>query len=334
VKVENASHRPVRGRDRRTIESRADIGAAESARPRAIFVGFNALGDTLCTTPTIRAYRRRNPSAHITYIVQSTAFTRVLDGNPDIDVLLYSEFLSRHGMSRFSLEWVYQQPLDFTRAATLYHFDMNQVCTTKEAFEEHIAKGLSNLLQIPIDSVRPVVHVSAEERAVAATVAKRPYAVLSIHSNANPRRANGGGRVKDWPLERYEALSLHLRRQGIEDVIAVGSEFDERHSSPLWRNFYGLPIKVVAALLQDAALVVTLENGIGHLAHGVDAPMVMIYSNIVPLGWANPVEANRCKVLYDDPTRITVDAVIAAAETVMRRSRRRGTADPAVRVSR
>jgi ADP-heptose:LPS heptosyltransferase len=329
--VGNTGHRAVRSRGKRPIDPRANLAMVEPARQRAIFVGFNALGDTLCTTPTIRAYRRMHPNAHITYIVQSAAFTRVLDGNPDIDVLLYSEFLSRYGMSRFSLEWVYQQPLDFTRAATLYHFDMNQVCTTKEAFEEHIAKGLSNLLQIPIEGVRPVVHVSAEERAVAATLAKRPYAVFSMHSNANPPWANGGGRVKDWPLERFEALCLHLRQEGIEDVIAVGSEFDERRLNPHWRNLYGLPIKVVAALLQDAALVVTLENGIGHLAHGVDAPTVMIYSNIVPLGWANPVGANQCKVLYDDPRRITVDAVIAAAETVMRRSPHRRRAD---RVSR
>jgi ADP-heptose:LPS heptosyltransferase len=322
VGVEDAGHRAVRRRrTQRAVESPADLEALESGRPRAIFVGFNALGDTLCTTPTIRAYRRMHPSAHIAYIVQSAAFTRVLDGNPDVDVLLYSEFLSRHGMSRFSVEWVYQQPLDFTRAATLYLFDMNQVCTTKEAFEEHIAKGLSNLVRIPIDRVRPVVHVSAEERAVAATMAKRPYAVLSMHSNANPPRTGGNGRVKDWPLDRFEAVCRHLRRQGVADVVAVGSEFDERRPSPLWRSLHGLPIKVVAALLQDAALVVTLENGIGHLAHAVDAPMVMIYSNIVPLGWANPVEATRCEVLYDDPRRITVAAVIAAAETVLHRSR-------------
>ena len=85
--------------------------------------------------------------------------------------------------------------------------------------------------------------------------------------------------------------------RGIEDIVAIGSEFDDRRPSPWWRNLHGLPIKVVAALLHDATLVVTLENGIGHLAHGVDAPIVMIYSNIVPLGWANPVEANRCQVL-------------------------------------
>lgn len=294
--------------------------------PRAIFIGFNALGDTLCTTPTIRAYRRLHPDAHITYIAQSAGFTRVLDGNPDIDLLLYSEHLSRYGMSRFSIEWLCQQPLDFTRPATLYHFDMNQVCTTWEAFEEHIAIGLSKLVQIPIDSVRPVVHLSPAERALAATLVKRPYTVLSMHSNANPPRRGAAGRAKDWPVERFEAVCRHLRQEGIADIIAVGAELEERHTSPLWRNLYGLPIKVVAALLEAAALVVTLENGVGHLAHAVDAPMVMIYSNIVPLGWANPVEASCCGVLYDDPLRITADAVIASAETVMRRaSRRAGT---------
>jgi ADP-heptose:LPS heptosyltransferase len=91
----------------------------------------------------------------------------------------------------------------------------------------------------------------------------------------------------------------------------------------MWRDLYGLPIKIVAALLQEASLVVTLENGIGHLAHGVDAPTVMLYSNIVPIGWAYPTDATCCEVLYDDPSRIPIDAVVAAALRVMRSERGR-----------
>jgi ADP-heptose:LPS heptosyltransferase len=300
-------------------------------RPRAIFIGVNALGDTLCTTPVVRAYRRQHPDAHITYITRSAAVTRVLDGNPDIDTLFYSEFLSQHGLSRFSLEWLYRQPLDFTQPATLYRFDMNQVCTTKEAFESHIATGLARLLRLPIDSVRPVVCVSEDERAAASRLVTRRYAVLSMHSNANPPRFDGRGRVKDWPSDRFEAVCRYLRAHGVQDIVAVGSEFDERHDSPYWRNLYGLPIKIVAALLRDAALVVTLENGIGHLAHGVDAPMVMIYSDIVPLGWANPVEASCCEVLYGDPHLTSVDAVLSAVERVTGKAHRRATRDVAPR---
>ena len=100
--------------------------------------------------------------------------------------------------------------MDFSRGGDVYHFDMNQVCTTWEAFEEHIAKGFSRLVRIPIDGVRPVVHVTAEERASPRHGAPRPYAVLSMHSNANPPRSAGTGRVKDWPLERFAALCRHL----------------------------------------------------------------------------------------------------------------------------
>ena len=69
---------------------RGRVLADELNQPDAIFVGFNALGDTLCTTPVIRAYRRRYPRARISYIVQGAPYTRVLDANPDIDLVLYS----------------------------------------------------------------------------------------------------------------------------------------------------------------------------------------------------------------------------------------------------
>src|SRR5689334_7794826 len=120
---------------------RGRVVAAESNHRDAIFVGFNALGDTLCTTPVIRAHRRRHPTARISYIVQGAPYTRVLDGNPDIDLVLYSEFLTRHGMKGFSADWIREQPIDLSRGATMFLFDMNQVCTSWDAFEEHIATG-------------------------------------------------------------------------------------------------------------------------------------------------------------------------------------------------
>ena len=113
--------------------------------------------------------------------------------------------------------------------------------------------------------------------------------------------------MKDWPLDRVRghlcpfARPRHRRHR----CRRVGVRREAR--DPQWRCLHGLPIKVVAALLRDANVVITLENGLGHLSHGVDAPMVMIYSDIVPLGWANPVEARRCEVLYGDPRQVTVE---------------------------
>lgn len=287
---------------------------------RAVFLGFNALGDTLCTTPTIRAFRREHPDAHITYVAQSASFTRVLDHNPDIDYVHYSEFMYLNGLTKFTEDWLYSLPLDFSEPATLYKFDMNQMCTTEEVFHEHIATGFSKLLKIPIQSIRPRIHLTEEEREFAASLVQAPYAVLSMHSNSNPKRESGEGGKKDWPRERWEETCKRLREAGIEDIVAVGSEFDTRERNVHWRNLYGLPIRIVGALMERAACVLTLENGIGHLAHAVDANMVMLYSDIVPLGWANPAEATNCEVLYGSPLDASVDQVGEALDNVLSRS--------------
>ncbi|MCC7342960.1 MAG: hypothetical protein IT170_17895, partial [Bryobacterales bacterium] len=65
---------------------------------RAIFLSLNALGDTLCITPALRAFRKANPGVSVTVVAQAAPFTRVLDGNPDIDLLIYSERMYLNGI--------------------------------------------------------------------------------------------------------------------------------------------------------------------------------------------------------------------------------------------
>jgi ADP-heptose:LPS heptosyltransferase len=282
---------------------------------KAFFIGCNALGDTLCTTPVVRAFRLRHPDTFITYVVQNATYCRVLDANPDIDVVLYNEHLWLHGTAAVTPDWVYSLPLALHEPAVLYHFDMTAVCSRADSFHEHIAKGFARILKIPIASVRPVVCVTAEERRVAAALVSSPYVVFSMHSNANPVRSNGVG-AKDWPTTHWVHLAMEFRHRGI-DVIAVGAERDGRPPAHTIRPLYGLPIKIVAALLQGAACVVTLENGLAHLAHGVDAPMVELYSPIVPAAWAAPADASRAHVIYKEPQAITLEEVRAGVAAVM-----------------
>ena len=287
---------------------------------KAVFAGFNALGDTLCTTPVLGAFKKQNTDTFVIYVVQNATFCRVLEGNPDIDLVFYSEELYLHGMTIFNNEWLHSLPLDIRETTYLYHFDMNGVCSKAENFHEHISIGFSKLLNIPIDSIRPIIHVTGEERRLAKSFVHKPYFIFSIHSVSNPKRESGNGSAKDWPLERWLCLAERIQSWGDFDIIAVGSERDTRIGSPYIRNLYGLPIKIVAALLQDAICVVTLENGIAHLGAGVDAPMVVIYSNIVPLAWASPEISSRSQVLYDDPQLIGCDEVIAAVGSIARLS--------------
>ena len=282
---------------------------------KAFFIGCNALGDTLCTTPAIRAFRKANPHTFIVYVTHNAAYCRVLDANPDIDLVIYNEHMWLHGMEGFTWEWFYSLPLGLDEPGIFCHFDMNLVCSKKESFRAHIAVGMAKLLGIRIDSVRPVVQVTEDERRVARSFVRRPYVVFNRHSNANPPLRQGVG-AKDWPNEHWYRLAECLYEYGF-DVISVGAETDTRFRSPVARDLYGLPIKVLAALLEGAACLVTLENGIAHLGAALDVPMVELYSKIVPLAWAYPKEMTQLEVIYDQPSRVPYERVLGAVQTLL-----------------
>ena len=284
---------------------------------KAIFLGYNALGDTLCTTPAVRAFRLANPETFIVYVTHNAGYCRVLDGNPDIDLVLYNEYLQHKGLDDFSPEWLQSLPLDLQETTNLYHFDLKRVCTRQEAFQEHISRAFASLLELPIESTRPIVALGEQERRAALGFVRRPYVVFSMHSVSNPEREDGQGRAKDWPFERWAQLAESISAEGDYDVIAVGSEFDPRLSTPSLRSLYGLPIKVLAALLAEAHCVVTLENGVAHLAAAVDAPTVEFYSDLMPPGWATPEGVSWWRMLRGDPRDISCDAVMSAVREAL-----------------
>lgn len=297
---------------------------------RAIFLSLNALGDTLCITPALRAFRNENPGVPITVVTQAAPFTRVLDGNPDIDLLIYSERMYLNGVPEQRDQWIRMLPIALRDTATLYTMDLRAVVTDGDAFQQHISKVFAKIVGVETDTVRPVVVLDDLERRAARMLVSKPYAVLSWHSVSNPEREDGQGRKKDWPAERWRELARQVREKYDLEVFTIGSERDPFPTESGVSALHGLPIKVVAALLENAACVVTVENGIGHLAAAVDAPIVLIYSNMMPLSWANPAEATACEVIYRDPRQITVDEVLDAMERALAK---RGTVLQCVSVS-
>lgn len=280
-----------------------------------VFIGHNALGDLLCTTPVIRAFRHANPNVRIVYVVQNANFCRILDGNPDIDLLLYNEQMYLHGLSQFSQEWLHSLPLDIRKQGMLYNFDIRQVCTSWEAYQQHISQGFSKLLNIPIDSTRPVVVVQDKDRRTAKMFTSRPYVLLSMHSISNPPRSNENGGLKNWPKEYWATLAKEFYQRGL-NIIAVGAEKDEQFPFSHVKNLYGLPIKIVAALIEQCAGFITIENGLAHLAAALDVPTVQLYAPIVPQAWAYPAEATRWRTIYEDPLTVTPQRVLKTFQEI------------------
>lgn len=298
---------------------------SQSRLEKVFFLGVNLLGDMLCTTPVVRSYRRAHPDAFITYITHNASYCRVLDANPDIDQILYSERLYLEGEKAFTDEtWLRSLPMDLDEPSKIYRFNIHEVCRSRpDVFQDSIAAAFSGFVGIPIDSARPVVRVTDDERRIAsAYIRRRPYVVFCTHSTTKVIGREGELTTKAWQDAKWRELAEHVGSTIGLDILAVGAESDKPFDSPHVRSLHGLPIKVVAALLQGAACVVTVESGLMHLCHAVDAPMAVIFSRFVPLTWSNPREASSSRILYGDPAKISAGEVIDAVESILSESNR------------
>jgi heptosyltransferase-3 len=107
-----------------------------------------------------------------------------------------------------------------------------------------------------------------------------------------------GSPVKDWPLDRWDALAS---RVGAE--FAIG-----RDRQPLFEDLYQL-----ACWLASANLYVGNDSGITHLAAAVGTPVVALFGPTDPAVWA-PRGAQVVIIKKDRLEEITVDDVTAAVE--------------------
>jgi len=282
-----------------------------------VCAGNNLLGDCLCTTPTVHAFRKMHPDAKLVYVVQNKPHCRVLEGNPDIDHVIYTDEFPVPDPGPSRRAWLQNLGIDASADSELRHFDIHALHRSHPAvFKDHLSRGFARMFAVSIDSVRPVVTVDAAHRDAARALLNGRTIVFGMHTTSPVVGKDRESTLKDWVVERWLRLARELRTRGF-DIIAVGSPNDQRLESRYLRNFYGLPILVTAALLAEAACVVTVESGLSHLCHAVDARMVLIFSRDVPLEWAAPEEATRCRVIYDDPRFVTCERVLAAIKSVM-----------------
>lgn len=283
-----------------------------------VFVSVNLLGDCLCTTPAVRAFRRKHPDAFITYVAQNEEHCHILEGNPDIDRVVFSDELAEHGLEIVDDSFLRSLGIDFSEMPQVYLFDVHALHRSRpDVFQDHICRGFARMTGVEIESVRPIVSISEPERSAARALMRGRTIVLGMHTTSPVVGRDHESVMKDWCFERWLVMARELQALSEFDVVAVGGPKDMAITSRYFRNLYGLPIKVIAALLAEAACVITVESGLSHLCHAVDAPSVLIFSRDVPLVWARPEEATRCRVIYDDLRLITCDRVMAALHSVL-----------------
>lgn len=272
-----------------------------------LFCGVNLLGDGLCTTPVLRELKSiakiEGRKIKTTYVAQNQAISKFLDGNPDIDRVYYEK---SHDKIRSMRGWG-----NYDRK---HLFDVSKAFSVGAISGMHMTEAYGYFYGIDVKRRRPVVSITDDERENADKyIPKVNYICISPHSTSSTidNEENRSGN-KLWGDSKWREIIPALQEMGYE-VVSLGASNDPKYSIPGLSELHGLPIKWVAAILEASDYFITIDNGLAHLGAAVNANIVEIYPEALPITWVRP-HVDHSRLLYGYPSDSSVMSVLDALE--------------------
>jgi heptosyltransferase-3 len=152
-----------------------------------------------------------------------------------------------------------------------------------------------------------------------------PRARLSAGMTAQPAPPTGAYAVfhpfastpeKTWPPERFIAVAEHLRaRAGLEPVFLAGPA-DDPGPFVRFRVYRNAPLTQVKSIMAGAQVFVGNDSGPAHIAAAFGVPVVVLFGPSDPTNWAPWRTEAHVLTNPDAIGRISVEEVIAAAESL------------------
>jgi hypothetical protein len=137
----------------------------------------------------------------------------------------------------------------------------------------------------------------------------------------------GGDTARRWPPERFAEVAKAMAAEGLS-VVVTGSQRERPLALLVAAQAKLAPRNVLAGrtslrelctLVAGAALVVSVESGVAHLATAYGVPSVVIFGPESPARWGPPADRpwHRAVARGGDPRAVTVKDVVSAARKVL-----------------
>jgi heptosyltransferase-2 len=261
--------------------------------PRVVVVRFGSVGDVVLTTPLLSALRRRHPDARVTVVTRSR-YAELLETHPAVDrVMRWEPGESIPRLARRLREDRFDFGLDLQRSLRSRWLRAQLPTRWGLARAERVAR-----LGLVWFGRRPRRPLDVTRRYFAAALAlgveptgERPEIVLTDGDRAQARSVAPEGCValapgarwasKRWPRDHWRDLAERLSLGG-RLVVALGlAEERALLDEPPVIAAYGLSLRVTAAVLERARVLVAHDSGLMHLAVAVGTPVVAMFGPTV-----------------------------------------------------
>jgi len=305
---------------------------------RILVINVARIGDTLLSTPVLRALAAKWPQAGITFL-----------GHPKrVEVMQHLPFLAATGgISKQTAIWRGRLPGRRYDLALVSGFDQPLVAYALRVARDVVAfrQGnpqldqrllhcveppaqqsqhgasmqllLTRALGVPDAGLRLSYTVTAQERAQARATLSRLHLemakpLVGLQVRAFPTKA-----WRDWPIAHFAELCERIlgRWRGAHFLLFGGLE-DRPRTDELVNlipekttSLAGLlNLRASAAVMDELDLFIGLDSGPTHIMGALEAPMIALYHCLAPGRFMQPLERARCYVVDHPRTAPACDA--------------------------
>lgn len=280
---------------------------------RVLIIRLAPLGETVLTTPVIRALRRRFPAAYIAYMPDPTR-EELVSANPHLDAVLRYEtsvpkLIYQLVRQRFDMAVVLQPTFRLVLHTFLARIPFRVGFETNTGGRRLLSVAVPNNTnqheaQRYLDVVRAlgVEDELDDEPEVFVSDAARVWATQFLEKQnlddgmpligLNPGAATT---YRRWPSDKFALIGDKLRDvYDAHIVITTGPQEGElarqmaaqmRHSPVIVKD--ATPMQL-AALLQRCNLYISNDTGPMHLSTAVKTPTIALFGASNPLQWGPP----------------------------------------------
>ncbi|MGI4812700.1 MAG: glycosyltransferase family 9 protein [Janthinobacterium lividum] len=264
----------------------------------------NLLGDSFYLLSPVAAFCEQNPE-DVECVVCSPGlvfemFMRVL---PDDTVLVAS---IKQATTMFSEATVLN--LGAGQAATL-SYTAHKIDPQKE--QPHISEAYARLLGLvtqpgPPDKLRTGLNLEKTHFAIS------PFSrSCSRHTGESPNKT-----LDDW---KWEHIIRYLRRQDLPVKVIAGPEDKLVNTSiPVNDYFVAHSFFELETFLSSTALLISLDNGIGHIASFLGTPMISLWPRVSNMSFIAPRWGAKNAFIQMDPNNVSPAQLLAGIKKFTR----------------
>ena len=206
----------------------------------------------LLITPVLEALRHKYPRDEI---IVSTCFPELLQGNPYIDGAVKSSI-------------------------PLPGFDETLVLEYETCPDAHVVDAYARIARVSVVDRTPQFSLNHDDRTAAIGMLGEAGIRLYERFCVIATTANYDLDVRNWPMERFEAVAKALEPEGLR-VVVLGQRPEPAIEFGVDLRG-GTKLRVAAAIIEKCALMVTVDSGLMHLGYAFRRPVIALFGSTDP----------------------------------------------------